>query len=59
MEWNRYRHYTYKDCPEKEKAYIRTVSQLEAKSADAHKQKEEKQLPAIYSEFEFVSSGEH
>ena len=55
--WNRHRFDTYKDDPEAEKPYIRTVAQtpVAAKPSD----NEAPERPPIYSEYKFVSKADH
>ena len=59
-EWNRYRHYTYKDNREAELVYIKAVTAItaaldvEAAAAETGKCK-----ALIYKEFDLVESGTH
>ena len=54
-EWNRYRHYTYKEDREAEKIYIKDVSTV-APIADAP---EAAERPLIYGEFELIKVEKH
>ena len=59
-EWNRYRHYTYKDDRDAELPYLRATTTLVPEDAAAPAEAAaEDQRPAIDDEFEFVSAGEH
>ena len=59
VEWNRYRHFTYKDDREAEMPYLRSSGVLTAAESPARPTKEAGTRPAIYTEFEFLSTGRH
>ena len=58
VEWNRYRHYTYKDDRESEKVYIRSVVQADQQKPAGNDAKEQER-PPVYSEFIYQSAGTH